>query len=691
MELTIEQALQQGVAAHKEGKLQDAERLYRAILQSQPANPDANHNLGVLAVSVNKAEAALPLFKTALEANPKIEQFWLSYIDALIKQKQFDDAKQVLEQAKKQCVDGDRLNSLDAQLSPKSQKPNTARVSPPQELLNSLLGHYQNGRFSDAEKLSLEITQDFPKHQFAWKVLGVVLGATGRKSEAVDTNQIAVALSPQDAEAHSNLGITLKELGRLDEAEASHTQAIALKPDFAEAHSNLGITLKELGRLDEAEASYNQAIALKPDFAEAHSNLGITLKELGRLDEAEASCAQAITLKPDFAEAHSNLGNTLKELGRLDEAEASYNQAIALKPDYAEAHNNLGITLRAMNQLDEAITQYNCAINIDPSFCLAHFNLSQIMLLRKLNHDGWKKYEYRDSKKNFRNKILQNLNIPEWNKEDLTNKKLIIYSEQGIGDSVQFLRYIKAISKHNTKIFLYTNKNLCYLFSNVAEIDSLIFEDKDVPFCDFYISLMSLPFIFKNLKNIPTTYNFFPKNINLDNSWKKIIKLNKKIQIGLSWQGSADHKEDYKRSVSLLIFSPFFKIKNLTFTSLQKNYGQEQITQFNLEGKIVDFYKNKIVGSNNKFEDTISIIKNMDLVITVDTAVAHISATLGKETWILLPLVNDFRWGTKNEKTVWYKNVKLFRQTKINQWQDVVIKIKKNLENLIDKKTTDKI
>ena len=194
---------------------------------------------------------------------------------------------------------------------------------------------------------------------------------------------------------------------------------------------------------------------------------------------------------------------------------------------------------------------------------------------------------------------------------------------------------------------------------------------------------MSLPFIFKNLKNIPTTYNFFPKNINLDNSWKKIIKLNKKIQIGLSWQGSADNKEDYKRSVSLLIFSPFFEIKNLTFTSLQKNYGQEQITQFNLEGKIVDFYKNKIVGSNNKFEDTISIIKNMDLVITVDTAVAHISATLGKETWILLPLVNDFRWGTENAKTAWYKNVTLFRQTKINQWQDVVIKIKKNLEKLI--------
>jgi thioredoxin-like negative regulator of GroEL len=188
MEPTIKQALQQGVAAHKEGRLQDAERLYRAILQSQPRHPDANHNLAVLAVSVNKADAALPLFKTALEANPKIEQFWLSYIDALIKEKQFENAKAVLEQAKQQGVDADRLNSLEAQLSPKTQKLNTARVSPPQELLNSLLGHYQNGRLSDAEKLAVEINQEFSKHQFAWKVLGAVLGATGRKSEAVDAN-----------------------------------------------------------------------------------------------------------------------------------------------------------------------------------------------------------------------------------------------------------------------------------------------------------------------------------------------------------------------------------------------------------------------------------------------------------------------------------------------------------------------
>ena len=368
MELTIEQALQQGVSAHKEGKLQEAERFYQAILQSQPAHPDANHNLGVLAVSVNKADAALPLFKTALEANPKVEQFWLSYIDALIKEKQFDNAKQVLEQAKTQGIAKEKLNVLEIQLTPitqvnepelalqnkslslsqkrkksseqkkrkKATKQNLKTYNPSQEQLSSLLEHYQNGRFSDAEKLAKFITQEFPKHQFGWKVLGAVLQQTGRSVESLIPMQKSVQLAPQDAEAHSNLGATLKEAGRLDEAEASFKRAIALKPDYAEAHSNLGATLRELGRLDEAEASYKQAIALKPDYAEAHSNLGATLKELGRLDEAEASYKQAIALKPDHAQAK----HMLAALSGETTATAPLDYVEALFDNYATKFEN---------------------------------------------------------------------------------------------------------------------------------------------------------------------------------------------------------------------------------------------------------------------------------------------------------------------------------------------------------------
>ncbi len=292
MELTIEQALQQSVKAHKEGKLQEAERLYRAILQSQPNHADANHNLGVLAVSVNKADAALPLFETALEANPKIEQFWVSYIESLINEKRFENAKYALEQAKEKCVTLERLNVLERQLAlttqanevtlplrekgrplsrkrkrfsagnkrKKNVKKDIRINNPSQKELNCLLKYYQEKNFSDAEVLAVRMTKDCPEHQFTWKVLGILLAETGRESEALAASQRVAELSPKEAESYSNLGVNLQKLGRLDEAEANYNHAITLRPDYAEAHFNLAPCLNQCGRLQEANASYNRAI-----------------------------------------------------------------------------------------------------------------------------------------------------------------------------------------------------------------------------------------------------------------------------------------------------------------------------------------------------------------------------------------------------------------------------------------------
>jgi Flp pilus assembly protein TadD len=252
-------------------------------------------------------------------------------------------------------------------------------LEPSQEQLNSLLELYQTGKYTDAEKLSVSITEEFPKHPFAWKVLAVVLKQMGKINESLVASQKSTQLNPQDAEAYNNLGIILKELGRLKEAEASFRQAITLKPDHAEARYNLGNTLKELGRLNEAEASFRQVITLKPDYAGAYNNLGIILKELGRLKEAEASYTQAITLKADFAKAYNNLGIILKELGRLKEAEASYRQAITLKPDYAEAYSNLGVMLQELGRLKEAEASYRQAIALKPDYAGAHSNLGVML------------------------------------------------------------------------------------------------------------------------------------------------------------------------------------------------------------------------------------------------------------------------------------------------------------------------
>jgi len=274
MELTIDQALQKAVEAHRTGKFHDAERLYRAILEAMPQHPDANHNLGVIAVSLNQTKAALPLFKNALEANPNQGQFWLSYIDALIKEKQFDNARNVLFQGKKAGLGGERVDELDTLLttsllkqssetssankvstfskerknvSAKKEKkkktiPIKINLNQVQSLsqleMNTLFEYYQKGQYDLAENLAKEITQRNPEHQLGWKVLGAVLKQTGRLQESLIANQKALAISPNDADAHSNLGITLQELGRLEEAEKSHKKAIAIKSEYAEAHSN---------------------------------------------------------------------------------------------------------------------------------------------------------------------------------------------------------------------------------------------------------------------------------------------------------------------------------------------------------------------------------------------------------------------------------------------------------------------
>ena len=383
MDLAVKEALREGVAAHNAGSLQEAERFYRVILQTQPTHPDANHNLGLIAVALNKIGVALPLFKTALEENPKIEQFWLSYIDALTRQKRFKDAKRVIKKAKKAGFVGKKFKIAEVQLKRNPQelakKPSVGLNAPSEEDINDMLSSYQGGRYEDAERLAISITQRFPEHQPGWKILGVVFGQTGRIPEALVALKKAIALTPEDAEAHTNLGVMLQELGRLEEAATSYRQAITAKPDYIDAHYNLGVTLQGLNKLLEAEASYTHTTKLKPDFAEAHNNLGSAQHELGRLKEAEVSYRQAIALKPDYAVAHYNLSNMLNGLRRLEEAQASYRRAIALKPDYAVAHYNLGNTLKELGLLEEAEASYRKTISLKPDFSEARSNLGNTL------------------------------------------------------------------------------------------------------------------------------------------------------------------------------------------------------------------------------------------------------------------------------------------------------------------------
>ena len=380
----------------------------RIVLEHEPTQPDANHNLGLILVAMHQIEDALVLFKVAVEAEPGIEQLWISYIDALIELELFGEAAQALEKGSESGLSENTLTDLGRRLV--SQKSGQA----PSRLQSAkLLAQYRNGQYTEAETSAISMTDQFPEHQFGWKVLGAVFKQLGKISAALSANQRAVEIDPHDAEGHSNLGLILEELGLSNEAELSFKKAITIKASFAEAYGNLGITLRtlerfeeaeeefvkslsikpnnvevvrlladtlrNLGKLEKAEAGYLESIKLRPDYPEAHNNLGVTLDALGRSDEAESSYRKAIALKPNYPEAFNNLGNVLKILEKFGEAEVCFQEAIALKADYFEAYNNLGNLFNQLGNLVEAERNYKKAIKMKPDFSLGLFNLGNVL------------------------------------------------------------------------------------------------------------------------------------------------------------------------------------------------------------------------------------------------------------------------------------------------------------------------
>ncbi|MAD92166.1 MAG: hypothetical protein CMQ54_05520 [Gammaproteobacteria bacterium] len=383
MSSTIKQALQQGISAHKAGKLQEAENIYQTILKNQPMQPHANYNLGLIAMSKNQIDSAIKFFKNAVNTDSKVEQFWVSYIDALLKDNQIENAKSSIKKAIDEGFNKGKMEAIIAHT-----KPSTKSNLPSSEKLKLLLQYYQVGDFSEAEKLARTLINEFPSHPFSWKVIGAILGQTGRLDESLMYLKQSVRLSDEDAEAHNNLGNVYIELGKINDAETSYRKAITLKPDYAEAHNNLGNSLKKLGMSEKAEECLRKAISLKPNFTEAHSNLGSILNNLGRLDEAEDRFRKAISLNPNYAEAHNNLGAILKEFGRLNEAEASCRQAVLLKPDYEDARYNLGLCLFYSKQYGLALKEFekvNTGLSKSYAIRCSYLNDKEPIFLKKLD------------------------------------------------------------------------------------------------------------------------------------------------------------------------------------------------------------------------------------------------------------------------------------------------------------------
>ena len=413
-ELTIDQALQQGIKAHKAGQVQEADRLYTTILKAQPKHPDANHNMGVLAVGVGKVEQALPFFKTALEANPATAQFWISYIDALIKLGKLADAKAVLDQAKSKGAKGDGFDKLEQKLNDAGQEPLQAselasELQPKQpNILDTLKldqaikmakKKAEAGDPGEAKRIYQDILAKFPKNKRASGGLKALVGRPASEvaivqnppldqlqalfdlysqmqfTPALERTETLVQQFPKSAVLFNIQGTVLKSLGQLDLAVEAYKKALAIKPDFAEVFNNLGNILRDQDKVDAAIEALKSAVKIQPDFADAYNNLGLALAKKGVLEPAMKAYSKALIIQPDHADAHNNIGNIFKERDEFDKAIGAYTKALKIKPDHAAAYNNLGNAYTDSGKLDDAVAAYIHALEIQPNYADAYNNM----------------------------------------------------------------------------------------------------------------------------------------------------------------------------------------------------------------------------------------------------------------------------------------------------------------------------
>jgi len=378
MELTLDQALQKGVEAHRAGKVQEADRYYTAILKANSKHPDANHNMGVLAVGIGKIQEALPFFKIALEANPKVAQFWLSYIDALIKLDRMADAKAAFDQAKKAGMEGDGFDKLENTLVGIDIVP-TANQPTEENQIQNLMTMYGERRLDQVFDEARKLIEKYPKNLTLWNLMGASAAQTKRLDQAVFAFQEAIKIKPDYADAYNNMGNAFQDQGKLDEALEAYKNALSINRNYAESFNNMGNALKKQGKLDEALEAYNNALSIKPDSAEIYSNMGIVEKQKGDLEKAIKAYKKALAINPNLVDIYNNLGNAFHDQGELVEAIEAYNKAIALKPGCSDAFNNLGIAFKDQGKLVEAVEAYTQAIALKPDYAEAYNHLGNAL------------------------------------------------------------------------------------------------------------------------------------------------------------------------------------------------------------------------------------------------------------------------------------------------------------------------
>jgi tetratricopeptide (TPR) repeat protein len=565
--------------------------------------------------------------------------------------------------------------------------------------------NHQAGRFAQAQEIYCQVLSQQPNNPEALHLLGVLAQQIGKLDVSIELIQRAISISPSSAHYHNNLGNSLRDKGKHAEAIIAYRNAVRLKPDYPEAYYNLGIALRDAGQLEEAIAAYRNAIQFNPDYAAAQNNLGNALREKGLLDEAITAYRRAVRLNPDQPETQNNLGTTLREKGLLDEAVTALNQAIHLNPNFVEAYYNLGAAQWEKGSIDEAIASYKQALRLNPGFVEAYSNLgvalrekglldestaicreailikpdcaeahdvlSSVLLLKGDLLQGLTEQEWRWRRRDYpapRGEFVQ----PRWDGTALDGRTILLHTEGGFGDTIQYVRFAPMVAKCGARVVLECQAPLLPLLRGSVGVDQLISTDEPLPHFDVHCPMMSLPWALgTTFETIPATVPYLRSDPGLVESWNaRLGPGDGKLRIGLTWGGNRAFRRDLTRSLRLEQLAILSSVPGARFYSLQKGPPGE-----NAKSPPPGFELINLGPELRDFSDTAAVMSLMDLIISTDTSVAHLAGALGRPVWVILQFMPDWRWFLDREDSPWYPTMRLFRQKRFGDWDEVITRV----------------
>ena len=616
--------LAEAFALQQAGRLAEAEETYKQILATQPDHFDSLHLLGIVFHQRGDHAQALRHIDLALKINPNHIVALNNRGIALRELQRFDEA----------------LASYDRALA---LWPGYAEA---------LLGR------------------------------GHAFKELKRFEEALASYDRALARREDFTDAHVSRGNVLHALARFEEALASYDRALALRPDYAEAYSSRGATLHELKRFEEALASYDHALALQPDYAEARYNRGNALHALKRFEEALADYEHVLALRPDYVEALVNRGTALHALNRFEEALATYDHALTLRPDYVEALVNRGIILHKLKRLEEALASYDRALALRPDYVEAHYNEGMSRMLAGDLQRGWPKLEWGWIAARQRY-VKRNFSQPQWRgSNEIAGKTVLLHAEQGFGDMIQFCRYVPRVAERGARVIFEVYEPLRELMSTLPGVAQIVSKGQPLPDFDMHCPMMSLPLALgAESAAILSQTPYLRASPQAVMDWNGRLGPRHRPRIGLAWSGLPAHDNDHNRSMRLSAFLPPLAGFNATYVSLQREVRDVDAPMLQGRSDVLHF------GDELKtYADTAALIANLDLVISVDTSVAHLAGALAKPVWILLPFIPDWRWLLDRDDSPWYPTARLFRQDETRGWDSVMARVQAALHDHLSRR-----